>query len=332
MSEAFVHAPREGMGAAPLSQRALAASQAGVTLPLSQAQEMRLWCELRLSGAALGAATTLLHFGALGWACASAATLGDALSAYARFSRLVSHQAFVHEESSARRVLRWCRPPAEPLPAGYVCFEAVSLVRLLCQILPARPSCVAVPLQRKQVDDSLEERLGCMVRFGASELSVDYERAHPDLANLHADPELHRAGIDLCERALEARLDRETYAERVSAAVLRCRASACAADIARALSVSERTMHRRLREEGTSYQQVCDELRLDRCLRAMSARRMSQDQLAKHLGFADPRGLTRAFRRWTGSSISDFQTGATGLNGPVSRTLSEDGRREVPEC
>jgi len=276
-------------------------------LPLSLAQEMRLWCEPMVDGAALGDATTVLDFGALGWACASAATLGAALGVYARFSRLASHEGFVHEASSARRALRWCAPAAEPLPPAYVCFEAVSLVRLFCQILPTRPLSVTVPLDRKQVDASLEDRLGCTVRFGTSDLSIDYGRAHPDLANPHADPDLHRAGVDLCERTLEAVLDKETFAEKVRASILGQPASACAADVAQTLLVSERTMHRRLREEGTSYQQVCDALRLDRCLRAMSARRMSRGQLAKHLGFADARGLTRAFRRWTGSSIGAYQ-------------------------
>jgi AraC-like DNA-binding protein len=57
--------------------------------------------------------------------------------------------------------------------------------------------------------------------------------------------------------------------------------------VAARLSMSDRTLRRRLRYEATSYQEVLDDVALRR-------------------GFSDASAFTKAFRRWTGQSPADF--------------------------
>lgn len=72
------------------------------------------------------------------------------------------------------------------------------------------------------------------------------------------------------------------------------------AEIARQLGLSESSLRRRLQAEGSSYQEIKDEVR---CTVAMERLRASRDtvaELGEYLGFAEPGSFVRSFKSWTG--------------------------------
>lgn len=73
------------------------------------------------------------------------------------------------------------------------------------------------------------------------------------------------------------------------------------------LKTSPRSLRRALSRFGTSHQQLVDEARMERAIECLRTTRMTSDQLATHLGFSDPRSFRRAFKRWTGQSVSEFR-------------------------
>lgn len=72
--------------------------------------------------------------------------------------------------------------------------------------------------------------------------------------------------------------------------------------IARKLGVSRPTLFRRLKAEGTTFEQVLDELRRKLALDYLSGKKVSVNETAYLLGFSDPASFSRAFKRWTGHS------------------------------
>jgi len=72
-----------------------------------------------------------------------------------------------------------------------------------------------------------------------------------------------------------------------------------AARVAAALGMSERSLHRRLRELGQSYQGVVDVFRREEAERLLVDGRVDMTEIAHRLGFADQSAFSRAFRRWT---------------------------------
>ncbi|AQA17682.1 hypothetical protein BST95_04960 [Halioglobus japonicus] len=60
------------------------------------------------------------------------------------------------------------------------------------------------------------------------------------------------------------------------------------------------TLRRRLREEGTSYQQLKDDLRRDTAIYNLNRGVMSIEEVAESIGFSEPTSFFRAFKRWTG--------------------------------
>ncbi|HUD90706.1 helix-turn-helix domain-containing protein [Sphingobium sp.] len=79
------------------------------------------------------------------------------------------------------------------------------------------------------------------------------------------------------------------------------------AEAARRFSMSERTLHRRLRDEGRSFLELVNEAKIRRAKARLSKCCVSLADVAMELGFSDASGLSRAFKRQAGMSISEFR-------------------------
>lgn len=77
--------------------------------------------------------------------------------------------------------------------------------------------------------------------------------------------------------------------------------------IAAPMNISSRHLRRKLSQEGTSYEQLVDEVRRDAAVRMITGGELSLTSIAYELGFLDPSSFTRAFRRWTDMSPTAFR-------------------------
>jgi AraC-like DNA-binding protein len=66
-------------------------------------------------------------------------------------------------------------------------------------------------------------------------------------------------------------------------------------------------LRRRLSAEGTSFQQLLDELRREQALAHVANDQLSLEQLADTLGFLDMSTFHRAFKRWTGQTPGRYR-------------------------
>ena len=78
-------------------------------------------------------------------------------------------------------------------------------------------------------------------------------------------------------------------------------------DAARALKVTPRTLNRRLKEEGTSFQSIKDALRRDIAIRALQLGTESIEQIAFDTGYSAPSNFHRAFYRWTNRTPGSYR-------------------------
>jgi len=80
-----------------------------------------------------------------------------------------------------------------------------------------------------------------------------------------------------------------------------------AQDLARVFNMSVRTLQRRLAECGTTYSALLDAARKELALRVIGDEGMAVKEATYLLGFSEPANFTRAFRRWTGLSPTEFR-------------------------
>lgn len=78
-------------------------------------------------------------------------------------------------------------------------------------------------------------------------------------------------------------------------------------ELAAALNVSERTMHRRLGENNLSYRMLLDQVRYQHARQLLRSSGLSVEQVAFKLGYSEMAAFTHAFIRWSGQSPSSFR-------------------------
>ncbi len=72
-------------------------------------------------------------------------------------------------------------------------------------------------------------------------------------------------------------------------------------DIAKRLTVSAQHLRRLLRDEGTSFRDIKEEILRDEAIASLVRGGETVEELSERLGFSEPSAFRRAFRRWTGS-------------------------------
>ena len=78
-------------------------------------------------------------------------------------------------------------------------------------------------------------------------------------------------------------------------------------ELAQTLSLHRRTLSRRLRAQGTTFQAVLDEVRLEAARQLLQGTRTPIEEIAAALCYADVSAFTRAFRRWTGAAPGEWR-------------------------
>lgn len=110
------------------------------------------------------------------------------------------------------------------------------------------------------------------------------------------EPELRRRLADLVAPS--------TTTERVRAALLEALPSGQASmeSISRKLTMSKRTLQRRIDAEGNTFQQILDHTRTDLATHYLANTALTVAEISFLLGFSEPNSFYRAFRGWTGAT------------------------------
>lgn len=125
---------------------------------------------------------------------------------------------------------------------------------------------------------------------------------------LYSNPTLEKAAQEECEAELaKLRLDSD-IASLVRLEIRESSGRLPGIDqIAERLSMSSRTLKRRLQEAGTTYQKIKDD---EQCRKAMSLLESTQDtieRIAEQLGYSDASNFTKAFKTWADLSPNEFR-------------------------
>ena len=121
-------------------------------------------------------------------------------------------------------------------------------------------------------------------------------------------PAVNRMLVDICNTELEQLKRRTGVAGQVRELLMEnaCRPLDIWAAAAR-LNMSERSLRRRLTEEGVSLSELKDELRLQLAIELLRDTRLTMEDIAESLAFSDAASFRRAFRRWTGEAPQDYR-------------------------
>lgn len=77
--------------------------------------------------------------------------------------------------------------------------------------------------------------------------------------------------------------------------------------ISSALNMSAPTLRRRLKREGTTFQQLKDDARCEAAKLCLDRPELSINEVALQMGFTDPSAFHRSFKKWTGETPGQFR-------------------------
>ena len=245
--------------------------------------------------------------GVLGALVMNAPTLGDALDMLARYMRLYADLAVARVVMTDHRAeFVWSHSPLIIVSDQLVDRSAALALAFLRGHLPDgwRPD--EVRLQRPPPANraAYYERLGPKIRFDCPHCAVAFPRA----ALTRSSPRANRYAFEglkqLAERMLGERRAPDDFSIRVREDVISHLADRgpSLADTARRLGLSPRSLQRRLEAFGTSFQDLCEEIRIALAKELLTQTTMPMSEVAIRLGFANQANLTRAIKRWFGAS------------------------------
>lgn len=257
-------------------------------------------------GLKVGAEFSPMSISGVGFALQSAATLREAIVMVQRFQRLISDGG--RFQVVAGNAATWLvYHPRQ----GRLAFSPHQIEAVLASVVGFGSWVTGTRMQPARVQFS-QPRLGplagyqtvfhCPVEFEQAFSGILLDNAVLDQPLPQADPQL----AQLHERYTTARLAalsmnsasapelRRWLAARIGPVLPR------RADAAVALGISERTLARRLKDQGHTFDQLLDDVRRERALHAVANTDTPLPEIAEALGFAEVSTFYRAFQRWTG--------------------------------
>lgn len=270
-------------------------------------------------------------YGMYGFAALSSPNFRETIafaSAYHRLATPLVEVEFSEEGSAAV----WSMTPL-PLPdIDGPLYEFITrlhmgvLLSLHRKLLGAafKPALVTYAFGQPHEDSEATAFFDCPVVYGEPTNIFTFEAAwldrQPDFGNEHVYAELKQ----LCDGLLKefelgtgvAGQVRKLILSNLSRPVGFERAAEC-------LNMSGRSLRRRLHEEGTSFGQLFDELRVQVAIKYVRDTDLSVEDIASAMGFSDAASFRQAFRRWTNAAPSEYRRPRMNPKGDPSGNFSK---------
>lgn len=244
-------------------------------------------------------------FHVVGYAMNCSATLSRALHRFAYYCRLISDSATSTLTETNDEVMLDIKIDTGGAPPIYQTVDTIlaSIVAFLRWISGEAIVPLEVRFQHAltDADDAFEKFFGCEVYYGCEQNLIIFKRIDLEKPVLVADEELASLLDGVANRYLEARMAGRIAVRVRDILIARLpNGNVGKTDVAKLLNMTERTLLRRLKDEGTTFSDLLYRVRLGLAFQLLRRRSMTIRDTAYTLGFSDEGTFSRAFKRWTG--------------------------------
>lgn len=242
-----------------------------------------------------------------------APTLRQALDALFRFSKLLTDEpGFRLCETGDALAVRCLKPRGASLRVERLLTEMTmaGIHRLFRSYCPtARASQLRFNYPPPAYASEYARAFGTSALFDQPHTEMLFDRALLDWASPRRDEDLHNTLRAVAERQLMRVTHRTPYSVRVREIMLEQGAPhrVSMGQVADQLELSVRSLRRRLSEEGTSYGEVTHSASRAIATQLIAEQGLTIQQTAYAMGFTDVSAFHRAFKRWTGTTPTDFR-------------------------
>ena len=260
----------------------------------------------------IGMRYNFANTGILGYALLASPTLGDAVTVASRFAALTpTFWTLRRHDLPEAVVIEFDDSAAPPDVRPFLLQrDLMALTRLIPLLVGASEQLLDAHVTLEVRDDDLPTEVVDMMRAMqasvrlSTRLAITMPTPLLDIAMPAADPATAASCVAQCEDLLASRRSRRGVSARVRARLIRDPGDIPALSrIATEFCCAERTLHRRLSAENTSYRALVDEVRETLALALLDSG-LTVEETARQLGYSETAAFTRAFQRWRSESPS----------------------------
>lgn len=312
--------------AGPLADRL---NDTGTTIGLDRLESLLDLCRARFGptcGLAMGARARPATFSALGYLAMSSRTLGEAIRLMPSYESVVmdtGRTLFTPDGDIIRLGWLLSERQAHPVLEDFILAAWLSLGRwLVGRDIHPLEVCLSHAVAP---DDASAYRqvFQCPVSFGRPHAEVRFPASWLDLPVVHADPDLHALMLERARALQAAQPAAGHWSRRVLEVLpdLLPRQEATLTAVAARLAISERSLRRRLTEEGHSFGDLLLAQRKQLAQHYLRDDRLGLLDIALLLGYAEHSAFSAAFRQWFGMPPQQFRQSLASATTPVARPL-----------
>ncbi|MFM7026710.1 MAG: helix-turn-helix transcriptional regulator [Limnohabitans sp.] len=262
-------------------------------------------------GRLLGLQIPMAAHGAMGAAALASDSLGEAMQTIARYAHIRNRLFDFECRREAGWVSLWMCPR---IPLGeyarfvenVTVFGKFSILHGLANPLDLQRARVSLPWAQPTEGLPADSPTGPECVYSAARLGFELPIEVADRPSALSDANLYRhvcqAGDEELERlkgSVSAKVRHYLHAQQPLWPSLD--------QVAERLSMSRRTLLRKLESEKIGYQQLLDEARNELACWYLRQSRMPLGHVAEMIGFSDQTNFSRSFKRWKGLSPRDYR-------------------------
>jgi len=166
-----------------------------------------------------------------------------------------------------------------------------------------------LPYPKPNNVETIEKRYSCPIIYGQPE--ARFYMSNEDLQ--HFFPSANKAAARLYASQCDELLERILGGDDQLSPVVKSHLSLFhnsypnAIQVADTLGFSERTLRRKLKSEGTSFQAITDQTKYEKAQQYLKQGKDSIEDIAIKLGYKEAASFIRAFQRWSGMTPAKFR-------------------------
>jgi len=261
----------------------------------------------------VGASMRCDEYGALGLAWKAAPNLLGSLARVERYAKLwtnvVSYEMRPHNQGVVYLVNRDApRRLGVRLSNETTLIATVSLARQVCPV-PFAPLKAFLQHAAPKTITPHEDYLGCPLEFDSPQDGLLFSQASLEHPNKLGDEGISRYLTSHLDADLMAMRDDNGLAAQVKEAIAQSLSEGAPkmAHIASQMGMSVRSFHRRLAEDGVSFQTLLERTRRELAEGLLRDNAYSLAEVAFLTGFSEQSSFNRAFKRWVGLTPATYR-------------------------
>jgi AraC-like DNA-binding protein len=194
---------------------------------------------------------------------------------------------------------------------------AVGVITRMCRLTLGEflaPVMIQMDRPRPAEPQRWEYLLASRLSFESEATRISWSRSDIKEPLVTGDPSLARINDEHTQAYLDSFAAKSTAREVVDKIVERLPdGPPSQQQVAEALHVSNRTLQRKLKEEGASYMDLLQDTRMQLAKKYLRSPGRSVVETAYLLGFSEPSTFSRAFKRWSGISPAEYRAARSSM-------------------